>query len=502
MKKTLSLIMALALLLTCMTVTAVAEEPTVITVMNRVNAEVNLGEDNPILLAIEEKLNIDLQYDCAPSSSYNEKEQLAMASGEMPDILYHHAAADVYLEQWAEEGIILALDEWLPKYENITSQLTPEMQEAFRSNTTGKISAITRPHVINKWGFVINKTWLENLNLEIPTTVDELKNVLIAFAQNDPDGNGVNDTYGTTIGMGNFTDYTNNGWASAYGLSFIKDDVTGEYNTIPRMSGYMPYLTFFREIYEAGALDPEWILSGTSLSGPNAAEKLFTGKVGVMMDIPGAIINHVSTYGKEILDNFITIAPMKNIYTGEANFYTIPPMWGCYMINAECDHLDKVFEFIDYCYSPEGWALLHMGVEGIHYNSYDFETRTVDRTPEQAALLATHTTAGATFCNYYDGKGPIISDDPELIEAYWKDVNAVEPFVNHVTVPYNRAPGYAEFDMEHPDANTHLHQYETQYIMGEIDEATFKNFLETEYYPLSEEMNASYSEWLKSQWEK
>ena len=69
MKKTLSLILALALLLTCMTVTAVAEEPTVITVMNRVNAEVDLGEDNPILKAIEEKLNIDLQYDCAPSSS-------------------------------------------------------------------------------------------------------------------------------------------------------------------------------------------------------------------------------------------------------------------------------------------------------------------------------------------------------------------------------------------------------------------------------------------------
>lgn len=502
MKKTLSLILALALLLTCMTVTAVAEEPTVITVMNRVAAEVNLGDDNPILQAIEEKLNIDLQYDCAPSSSYNEKEQLAMASGEMPDILYHHAAADVYLEQWAEDGLILALDEYLPKYENITSQLTPQMQEAFRSNTTGYISAITRPHVINKWGFQINKTWLDNLNLEVPTTMEELKNVLIAFAQNDPDGNGLNDTYGTTIGGGNFTDYTNNGWASAFGLSFIKDDVTGEYNTIPRMSGYMDYLTFFRELNEAGALDPEWILSGSSLAGPNAAEKLYTGKVGLIMEVPAYGMNHVKTYGKEILDNFISIAPMKNIYTGEATFYTIPPMWGCYMINAECDHLDKVFEFIDYCYSPEGWTLLHMGVEGIHYNSYDFENRTVDRTPEQAALLATHTGAQVTFCNYYDGKAPIISDDPELIEYYWKEINAVEPNVKHVTVPYVRAPGYAEFDAEHPDANTHLHQYETQYIMGEIDEATFKAFLENEYYPVSEEMNASYSEWLKAQWEK
>ena len=36
----------------------------------------------------------------------------------------------------------------------------------------------------------INKTWLDNLGLEVPTTLGELKDVLIAFRDNDANGNG------------------------------------------------------------------------------------------------------------------------------------------------------------------------------------------------------------------------------------------------------------------------------------------------------------------------
>ena len=36
----------------------------------------------------------------------------------------------------------------------------------------------------------INKTWLDNLGLQVPTTMDELEEVLIAFKNEDPNGNG------------------------------------------------------------------------------------------------------------------------------------------------------------------------------------------------------------------------------------------------------------------------------------------------------------------------
>ena len=55
----------------------------------------------------------------------------------------------------------------------------------------------------------INKNWLEKLNLAVPTTTEELKNVLIAFRDNDPNGNGQKDEIPLSGMAGNDT-YGNN----------------------------------------------------------------------------------------------------------------------------------------------------------------------------------------------------------------------------------------------------------------------------------------------------
>ena len=52
-------------------------------------------------------------------------------------------------------------------------------------------------------GIFIRKDWLENVGMEMPTTWEDLYNVAHAFTYDDPDGNGVKDTYGLTgDGMG------------------------------------------------------------------------------------------------------------------------------------------------------------------------------------------------------------------------------------------------------------------------------------------------------------
>ena len=52
-------------------------------------------------------------------------------------------------------------------------------------------------------GIFIRKDWLETVGMEMPTTWEDLYNVAHAFTYDDPDGNGVKDTYGLTgDGMG------------------------------------------------------------------------------------------------------------------------------------------------------------------------------------------------------------------------------------------------------------------------------------------------------------
>lgn len=61
---------------------------------------------------------------------------------------------------------------------------------------------------------VIREDWLEALGLEIPTTTEEFYEVMRAFTFNDPDGNGVDDTYGV-VGLVGSDVYT--GFPSFYG---------------------------------------------------------------------------------------------------------------------------------------------------------------------------------------------------------------------------------------------------------------------------------------------
>ena len=46
---------------------------------------------------------------------------------------------------------------------------------------------------------IVRKDWLANVGLELPKTTEDLYEVAKAFTEDDPDGNGADDTYGIII---------------------------------------------------------------------------------------------------------------------------------------------------------------------------------------------------------------------------------------------------------------------------------------------------------------
>ena len=83
--------------------------PITISVLNRVNAEI-VFYDNPMLKAVEEKTGVTLEIEAPPISNYTDRLQLTMASGELPDLIYTWDFDQKY-EKWANDGLILPLDE-------------------------------------------------------------------------------------------------------------------------------------------------------------------------------------------------------------------------------------------------------------------------------------------------------------------------------------------------------------------------------------------------------
>lgn len=131
-----------------------------------------------------------------PAQIYQERKNLMLASDELPDILWNSGLSDSELVTNGGNGTILALEDLIEEHApNLTAVLEerPDLRAAITASD-GHIYAL--PHV-EELGLVqypnfiyINTTWLDELGLEMPTTIDEYETALEAFATQDPNGNG------------------------------------------------------------------------------------------------------------------------------------------------------------------------------------------------------------------------------------------------------------------------------------------------------------------------
>ena len=104
----------------------------------------------------------------------------------------------------------------------------------------------------------IDKSWLDNLGLEMPTTTDELYDVLKAFKEQDADGDG---DPNNEIPL-DFTSDNIHKWAVSWGASgtdnntyyIIKD---GTVLPTANTDGYRAYLEYFHKLYAEGLINPE-----------------------------------------------------------------------------------------------------------------------------------------------------------------------------------------------------------------------------------------------------
>lgn len=159
-------------------------------------------EENAYLKDLKDMLNIEVKYKwTVPSSQYEQKFSLAMASGDLPDIL---ELDPKNFEKLKKQNMLADLTEDYEKYASPALKKYMESDGGFAMRTyqsDGKqlaIPAFEDPFLSTQllW---IRKDWLDRLNLQAPTTIDELSKVAEAFVKNDPDQNGEADTYGIAM---------------------------------------------------------------------------------------------------------------------------------------------------------------------------------------------------------------------------------------------------------------------------------------------------------------
>jgi len=152
-----------------------------------------------IFKRLENDTNIHIEWENIPDTDYGEKKNLLLASGDLPDAFYNAGFSDYELVTYGRDGTILPLEDLIDQY-------APNLKKLMEERPDLK-AAITAPdgHIYglptweenelgtNPFFHVINTKWLDALGLKFPETLDEYTEVLLAFKNNDPNGNGIAD---------------------------------------------------------------------------------------------------------------------------------------------------------------------------------------------------------------------------------------------------------------------------------------------------------------------
>jgi len=284
MKKFLALLLMAIMVASLLPLSALAadEPPTRIVWFWREGGDIQLPDDSYISKKILEDLNIEYIHVTSVGETPEEKLTRMLASGDIPDVIDSYNGKTTELRKM---GAIVPLEDYL------TEEYIPNM--IHNTNSWDVASELMRRNDGHIWAIpatfavvtgptpYIRYDWLRNLNLEVPTTMDELKEVLIAFTKNDPDGNGKDDTWGTSFG-GIYSGISDN-FAAVWNQWYIAEDGTAEWGFMTdRMA---PYLQFVASLISDGAMNPE-ILDPNEL-GNGHGDAIRAGKIGFSFSYNG-----------------------------------------------------------------------------------------------------------------------------------------------------------------------------------------------------------------------
>lgn len=353
----------------------VKKDPVELTVMSFKADKMALTEDAPVYKAIKDKLNIKLKTIFTNWDGYNDKLNVVMASGDIPNI-FHAQGVDNMPQfiSWVKEGFLLPISDHTAKYPNIDKAL--KKFDSFKQCTDGNhyalpvISNLTATSsALNDHVLWIRKDWLDKLGLSIPQNIDEFYNVAKAFATQDPDGNGKNDTYGYTCSEGGI--WWNYPVFNAFNTSTERfKKLNGQWVPELIQPETKEAIAFLKKMYSEKIMDPEFSIN----TGDKKKEKFIAGKVGMM------VMNGNWMYN-DIYDKLKKAYPDKDpksilAYTsgiagkdGNKRLDGFPNFWLETFISgaAPQEQIDKSLELLDFLASDEGLTLCRYGIENVHY---------------------------------------------------------------------------------------------------------------------------------------
>ncbi len=302
---------------------------------------------------LENALNIDINYDwLVDTSAYNEKVNLAIASGEIPDVMYVNSQAQ--LKQLVDNDMVEDLTDYMEPYFSDDFNQRYANYGAFGLESAifdDRLMALPNLNGGYEFSFMwVRRDWVEALGAEMPTTLDEVADLARLFMEKDPNGNGEGKTIGIAL---------NSHVAGIYNNLGNLDPIFGAFKSFPRQwmrdeNGEVSYgtcapetkeaLAYIADLYKEGVIDQEFAVR----TSDDFNSLLLSGRCGIffgpwwMPDWPlnAALANNPDADWAPVL------APLDA--NGEFNVYRQRPNNQWLVVRKGYEHPEIIFKMLSY----------------------------------------------------------------------------------------------------------------------------------------------------------
>ncbi|AZN42384.1 extracellular solute-binding protein [Paenibacillus albus] len=343
-----------------------------------------------------------------PSGEMADALSLAIASGELPDLLYTEdkSLADKYGQMGALANILDYTDimpnfkQWMEKYPNDT-------RNAIAAD--GKMYIFPNQGIgeTNRMIWMYREDIFKKLNLTPPQNWDELYTVLKALKQAYPDSYPLSWRDGIAYLL-NFS--------ASFKTSndFYYDYDTNTWKYAPLDDNYKTMIGYFNKFYKEGLIPPDFL----SIDTKQWQDLISTDKAFITLDYIGRIDFYNTPLRADNPDyNLLFMPPPEGVPGSQKNAFTQFDQAGM-MVSGDSKNIKDVMKYFDFLYSEDGKNLVSWGKEGETYTVKDGKNvLNPDYTTVADLRKKTGLSTDGAY-TWFDYDAHLSLSSPELASAY------------------------------------------------------------------------------------
>ncbi|MCL2086393.1 MAG: extracellular solute-binding protein [Oscillospiraceae bacterium] len=343
-------------------------EPESISWLSWLHTEFSPSDD--VIDALSEIVGEQLELNWQPNAERNEILTSAIGSRSLGDLVsLMQFAHNTVIRQAIDDGLFWDIEPFLDDYPNL-AQIDKDRLEGSRVN--GKLYGIPFQKPYARYGLLIRKDWLDNLGLEPPKTFDDVMELARAFTEDDPDGNGIDDTVGLVERDGAFSSSFRNITGYFGAPNYFSINEQGQVISAYQHDGFFTAAEKMRELYSNGYVNQDWV----TLDKDSQIEYVINGKGGMVFMVltDARIYNIVAILADEPDPGWVLVGDIEvegigrrvisDTNNGIGGLLAIPT-------TVSEERLPRVLSVLDKLSSKEAFVTMSYGIEGVHYEITD-----------------------------------------------------------------------------------------------------------------------------------